>query len=331
MRAIDGLTRSRGADYPRQLAEMVPTSLRHTSAPSHSLDSSAAAHARAAKRRQKLIEQAIEIEETSAQDAGMLGYMARVLVQATMPHSPTSARQFSRTNGSLTVSITALGDHPLPCGSYPRLLLTWLSTEAAREKSRTIVLGESLSEFMRKLGVLPTGGKWGTIPRFRKATVSLFSSAVTCIDKRQPARDRGAIVHVADDWDLWWTPSEPAQAALWRSTVTLSERFFREITDRPIPIDLRAIRALKQSPMALDLYCWLTHRVSYLKRPTEIPWDLLRMQFGADYADTKQGRYEFRRKLLRALEQVTHVYRGMNAESAPRGLRLLPSRTHVRP
>ena len=30
--------------------------------------------------------------------------------------------------------------------------------------------------------------------------------------------------------------------------------------------------------MALDLYCWATYRVSYLKRPTEIPWELLKMQ-----------------------------------------------------
>ena len=110
----------------------------------------------------------------------MTGYMARVLVQATMPHSATSERQFLRTIGNLTISITALGTQPLPFGSYPRLLLAWLSTEAVRTRQSKIVMGDSLSSFMGKLGLLPTGGRWGSIPRFRQAAQSLFASAVAC-------------------------------------------------------------------------------------------------------------------------------------------------------
>ena len=45
----------------------------------------------AADRKRKFLEEAVAIEQTSAQEAGMLGYMARVLVQATMPHSSTPA------------------------------------------------------------------------------------------------------------------------------------------------------------------------------------------------------------------------------------------------
>jgi hypothetical protein len=67
-------------------------------------------------------------------------------------------------------------------------------------------------------------------------------------------------------------------------TVTLSEHFFNEVIDRPVPIDMRAIKALKQSPMALDIYTWLTYRASYLKRPTVIPWSSLALQFGSDYS-----------------------------------------------
>lgn len=44
----------------------------------------------------------------------MLGFMGRVLVQATLPHSRTNARQFVRSNGGITVHITALGEHALP-------------------------------------------------------------------------------------------------------------------------------------------------------------------------------------------------------------------------
>ena len=61
---------------------------------------------------------------------------------------------------------------------------------------------------------------------------------------------------------LWWTPRQPDQGTLWESTVVLSERFFSEITENPVLIDLRALRALKRSPMALDVYLWLTYRMS---------------------------------------------------------------------
>ena len=40
----------------------------------------------------------------------------------------------------------------------PRLLLAWLSTEAVRTQSRELVLGKSLSDFMRTLGIYNSGG-----------------------------------------------------------------------------------------------------------------------------------------------------------------------------
>ncbi|WP_199224769.1 replication protein RepA [Falsochrobactrum shanghaiense] len=49
-------------------------------------------------------------------------------------------------------------------------------------------------------------------------------------------------ISIADSANLWWKPKSPEQGALWESTVTLSEKFFREVTENPIPIDLRALR-----------------------------------------------------------------------------------------
>ena len=70
--------------------------------------------------RRKFIEECVAIEAESAKEAGALGYMARVLVQATMPHSAQAGNEFSRTNGRLHVSILAPSDVGLPYGSYPR-------------------------------------------------------------------------------------------------------------------------------------------------------------------------------------------------------------------
>lgn len=109
----------------------------------------------------------IAIEGETAQRAGALGFMARILVQTTLPHSRPTSNSFMRRNGRLTLSLSG---HPLlglPYGRYPRLLLAWVTTEAVRTRSPTLHLGDTLSAFMAKLGLLPRGGRWGTIGRLR--------------------------------------------------------------------------------------------------------------------------------------------------------------------
>ena len=94
-----------------------------------------------------------------------------------------------------------------------------------------------------------------------------------------------------------------------------------------MPLDIRALRALAQmrSPLALDIYTWLTYRMSYLHEPTEIGWASLEMQFGADYASV----HEFRRKFLEKLKVVKALYPAAKVAPAEGGLTLWPSPTHV--
>ena len=49
--------------------------------------------------------------------------------------------------------MSATGVHKLSYGNLPRLILAWVSTEAVRMQSRVLILGSSLSEFMRTLGM----------------------------------------------------------------------------------------------------------------------------------------------------------------------------------
>ena len=191
------------------------------------------------------------------------------------------------------------------------------------------MLGDSLSGFMRQLDLVPTGGRWGSITRLRNQTERLFASSVTAID-RDRQRTRIENRAVIDSADLWWHPKEPKQGSLWQSTVTLSEPFFREIVDRPVPIDMRALRGLKKSPMALDVYVWLTYRMSYLVKPTEITWKLLQAQFGAGYPTTPQGIRNFRQKFMAAMKRVEIVYSGGRATPTDGGIKLLSGRPHVR-
>ena len=271
-----------------------------------------------------LISQALAIEDEQAQEAGALGFMARAMVQATLPHRKTEDTYFERRNGNYTLSLLASPKIGLPYGSIPRLLLAWVTTEAVKTKSRELELGDSMSAFMAELGLKPTGGANGSITRLKNQTRRLFSATVAAsYEEGEQIADMG--YRLADKSVLWWHSKDPEQTGLWRSTVTLSEHFFNEVIDRPVPIDMRAIKALKQSPMGLDIYTWLTYRVSYLKRPAAIPWSALALQFGSDYSRVR----DFKAAFLEELKKVMLVYGHVQVEVSDEGLLVKPSLTHI--
>lgn len=271
-----------------------------------------------------LITQALAIEDADAREAGALGFMARAMVQATLPHRKVEGNEFERRNGNFTLTLQAPSKIGLPYGSVPRLLLAWVTTEAVKTQSRELELGDSMSAFMGELGLTPTGGSTGSITRLKNQTRRLFSSTVSATyQDSEKIADLG--YRLADRSLLWWHSKDPEQAGLWKSTVTLSEQFFNEVVDRPVPVDMRAIRALKQSPMALDVYTWLTYRVSYLKRPVVIPWGALALQFGSDYSRLR----DFKAALLTELRKVLLVYGRVQVEALEDGLMVKPSLTHI--
>ena len=56
-----------------------------------------------------LIQEATEIEREAAREAGAIGYMARLLVQVTMPHSRPDTDRYVRSNGGFTIQSNRSG------------------------------------------------------------------------------------------------------------------------------------------------------------------------------------------------------------------------------
>lgn len=275
---------------------------------------------------ERLLRESLLIEAEEASKAGAVGFMARLLVQTTLPHSRQDSLYFIRTNGALQVSVSA---HPLlglPYGRYPRLLMAWVTTEAVRTREPVLKLGPSLTAFMAELGLLSRGGHYGPIGRLRDQMQRLFAATIGFTwDKRSEGEWHDAGFRVAGETHLWWSPARPEQAVSWRSEVHLSPGFFEAVCRKPVPVDLRVLKALR-SPMALDLYCWLTYRNSYLAKPSRVPWPALEGQFGSAYND----RRNFKRKFLTALRQVLVLYPSARVEQVRGGLKLKPSPSHVR-
>ena len=101
------------------------------------------------------------------------GFMARTMALCSLPRSnPGNRKEYKRVNGPFTLYMHAVGDNKLPYGNLPRLLLAWVCTEAVRTQSRELVLGRSLSEFMRTLDIYSNSGRVPT--RLRNQMKRLF-------------------------------------------------------------------------------------------------------------------------------------------------------------
>lgn len=248
---------------------------------------------------------ALYIQAESAAAANAIACVNRLLLMATLPHSRFAGEKYERRNGDLVLRVFS-SRWGIPYGPKPRLVTYWLSKEILKTKTREIELGGSLSEFLRKLGLESCGRE---IRSVKEQTRRLFASTIQ-VERMQRGRWTMYRMDVAAAADVWWDPKSPDQAGLWGSVVKVGETFYNECLRSPVPLDERALRALKGSSFDLDIYGWAAARLFTVKKPTMIPWELLQGQFGAGYPATGQGRRDFKKKFGQRLKRVLQVYPG---------------------
>lgn len=281
------------------------------------------------QRVQDLIAAAMEIEADDVRN-GHLGYMARALVQATLPHSDPKLPYFTRSNygGKLKFNIIAPPDIGIPFGSTPRVLLAWLQQQAVKTQSPEISLGRSQNEFLEKLGMHKNGRD---ASRIKDQSRRLFTSMISITGEK--SHEFGfKNIQIADEGMLLWNPRKPDEPTLWDSTIRLSTPFFTEVTEHAVPIDMRVLDHLRRSPLAIDIYVWLVYRLFQpLPRPMLIPWEALKAQLGADYSDDAKGIFNFKSKFQQRLKEVLVFYPQANVHPTKEGLMLRTSPPHILP
>lgn len=270
-----------------------------------------------------------------------LGFLTRLLVQVNLPHDePDKALPaWERVNGDTFLYIvpgrkvdTTTGKSDslgYPFGVIPRLLLIYLCSEAVRTKKPVINLGRSLSEFVDKIGLRRQGGKRGDITRLKEQLRRLLGATIRY--GVQPVRGKQTMVMEADakiasKWMLLWDWDEKLEGEqnLFESQVELDAAFFNEIIKRPVPLDIRVVSVLRQSPLALDLYTWLTYRVNSLEKPLKLSWGILAEQIGSNY-----GRLtDFQRKASKAIKEIQRVW-PVEIDVVHGGILLKPSKPSV--
>lgn len=289
------------------------------------------------KQKMKLISDASDIILNP--DKTELAFMAHQLVQATLPHkNPGDIPAWSRKNGDLTLTIRPAWDHKTnksigyPYGTIPRLLLFWITTEAVRTQNRRLELGKSLVEFMHNIGLnyYTGGGKRGDIKRLKDQMHRLLRATISLdIINDKPTRKRWLDMQIAPEGELWWNLKSTSQSTLFGSWIELSDKFYEAIISSPVPINMCILKALKRSPLALDLYTWVSY-TAYQTQKTghfrSISWKLLHKQFGSEYNDVKN----FSKKVLEALLKIKIFYPGLSFERTRGGINILPSNPSIR-
>ena len=250
------------------------------------------------------------------------------LCQVGLPRSPTTATTFERKSGKASLLLEAgkLWDgvreewvqQPLPYGTRPRLALVHVSSEAIRTRNPGVEVGASAREFLLKLGIDTSGKEYKTFSAQMRALAACHMSLGFGADtlSAKPIKKFSA-----------WMGSLDSSAELAPGVIELSPEFFESLLEKAVPLDPRALAALKQSALALDVYAWLAHRLHRVRPAsgTFLTWDNLSEQFGQEYND----RRSFRKEFGAVLRKVMAVYPTGRINQTRAGIVLLPSPSPV--
>lgn len=257
-----------------------------------------------------------------------MAFVHGVLCQVGLPRSKVNGERFVRQCGAAWVSIQAgLLDEgrgpvmqPVPYGAMPRLTLAWVSTYAKRNNTREVPIGESASEFLRLIGQHTTGGKRGTFTTLRRQMHALAACRLQLGYKGRTYNGQPV-----EQFDAWVAKQDVGQKAFWPGVMLLSESYFQELMLHGVPLDNRALLALKGSALALDVYSWLAHRLHRIEgRPPILRWSSLREQFAQEYQG-KDADKDFQKKFRPALNAVLTVYPKARVKQVTGGLLLMQS------
>jgi hypothetical protein len=281
----------------------------------------------------RLIEAAADIRADEPDD---IAYQHSILCQTSLPAAkpPEGMLRWEKRQGRATLLVQAgealdpktghFTQLALPYGPKARLLLMHLNGEAVRRQSPVIPVEDSMTAFFRRLMGKTQDGRQ---VRMLKAQLSALAAATFRMGITNGEHALQVDTKVVGAFNLWFDKDE-SQRVLWPSTLKLSLDYYDSLTRFAVPLDERAISALRDSAVALDMYCWLAQRLHRVPegKPQFVPWTALHEQFGQGYAQIRQ----FRAFFLRQLAEVAEVYPEARMEADGKGLQLWQSPPPVR-
>jgi len=254
-----------------------------------------------------------------------MAFTHAVLCQVGLPRSKVDGREFMRQSGAAWVNVQAgyLDEgrgpvlQPIPYGVMPRLALAWVSTYAVRNHEREIPIGDSAAQFLELMGMGDDGRRYASL---RKQMHALAAARLQLGFKGRTYNGQPV-----EQFDAWLSDRNTKQRALWPGTMVLSEGYYNSLIESAVPLDNRALIALKGSALALDVYTWLAHRLHRIEgKGLVLHWKALREQFAQEYQG-KDADKDFKKKFVPALRAALTVYPQARVKQVTGGVLLIGS------
>jgi hypothetical protein len=271
------------------------------------------------------ISKARQLLQGSPQDKPQTSYYTPILIQCTLPHSDPQTRDWKKTNGDYTLIVSSgvddnLEPYGIPYGSVPRLTLAYIITRVKATGDRRLELSANFGSFLKEIGY--TGnlrGKTRASKAIQNQIIRLLNSHISYGMSGGNAEQGATISHkldVADTVALWWDYKNHDQGSLWGSYIELDEKFYKAIVENPVPLRTDILAALKKSPLALDVYMWISYRLYTLQAAGQeqvtLSYGRLQEQFGTGISEANYR--SFRRDFKSALAKVSKYWRSPNGE-----------------
>ncbi len=287
----------------------------------HGLDG---ARARAETKSQR---QAIDAAaQVMAEEEFRLGITHAGFAMTSLPHKRIDAPHWKREGNATKLFVESGIDSDgkqigVPYGSFARLILLYLQTEAIRTGSPEVELGRSMKSWMIRMS-LSTGGQTYRLVSEQARRIS--ACRLTFFTDRAGIEHRHNGAFVRDAISLSGVADEN-QPSLWQDKVRLDDGFWQSLKSHPVPVREEAIKAIGARSMAIDVYIWLAYRLHVLTKSTPVSWAAIHSQFGAGFELQRKTKASF----LDALALAMAVYPEASVDVEKSGIIMNPSRPAV--
>jgi len=279
------------------------------------------------KRYIKRVNDFMEIQMKRKEDAQDIGFNSRPFVLCGMPYRSQDDLIWKRRNGDVYLKIEGSPEHGLPYGQ-DRIVPIFLATQAIQQDSRKIKW-DTAGEVLDLFDLSRAGSNYQRlIERFKR----IFTSTVYFGNENEDEELIWSRFHFMDHMHLWfdWKDMETRTLPMKRENeerkmvdartrVILSEPFWNELKEHPIPIDLDAVRALTDSPGCLDFYCWLAWRSWTTRSTVRIPLESESGLFAQFGMSQKQPDRKKRQTLKDWLKRVNMAWKDCPAHLSEDG------------
>jgi hypothetical protein len=183
-------------------------------------------------------------------------YLNTLFCRCFFPLQATPTTRYSYCHSDLNLTIDQANSLPLPAGKYPRLLNIFICTYIKTQLQPTLT-PNSISQLFKYFKINKRGPN-------QKIFTQQLTSWLKC-----------PIYLSNNHTDLKMLNNNASSP----QAISIDSQFFAHTQKHSLPLSGHTVWSLKNSPLALDVYCWLAYRLPQLNKPLSISWPRLITMF----------------------------------------------------